>query len=548
MMRKIVLLSFVFTCFIGKAQIPNDSVVMTVNGKQISLAEFEFIAKKNNGVDFSDEESLKEYVDLFKKFKLKVAEAEDYGLDKTNSFNREFARYNSELRASFTSDRKGEEAVARVIYDRGNEILELSQIIYPFDKGQCVTQDTVHAYNEAYKIYERIRKGENIDSVGIKLLHNHDHSAHAHHDHSNCEHPKNCNEEHCDHVHYVYQYISAYLPSRSYKALDNAVYSLPVGEVSLPIRTSQGFHIVKIHSKRHNPGTVKIAHIRIPFYAKDSIPRSKKETLKIAEKVYKKAMKGEDFITLINTYSADTVKGEGVFTFAPGELLKPIENATYALSSPGEISKPIETEYGYHIVQLVEVVGRKSFDEEKDGLINSMKINEWNFELFESYYEKLKKELDYVFYPEAYNELDKLCDEYFPSSKDFFTKAEDWEKVLVSVNGKDHLQQEFAYYLQRNPFSTKSYSKDFMNEVFDLFVRDLLRINEREILETKYPEINHLRQEYRDGILLFEISSKKIWEQPVAEQARLEEQWIKDLENKYPVEINWDVLKKLKNN
>ena len=116
---------------------------------------------------------------------------------------------------------------------------------------------------------------------------------------------------------------------------------------------------------------------------------------------------------------------------------------------------------------------------------------------------------------------------------------------MLRLNGEDHLQEEFAYYIYRFPFSTKSYSGDFIREVFDLFVRDLYTELERKKLDTN-PEFDHLIQEYHDGILLFEISNQRVWSKPVAEQAQLEKEWIRELQTKYPVTVNWDILNNLK--
>ena len=51
---------------------------------------------------------------------------------------------------------------------------------------------------------------------------------------------------------------------------------------------------------------------------------------------------------------------------------------------------------------------------------------------------------------------------------------------------------------------------------------------------------------YRDGILLFEVSNREIWSKPSAQQKVLEAKWIADLNKKYPVTVNWKLLKKLK--
>ena len=83
-----------------------------------------------------------------------------------------------------------------------------------------------------------------------------------------------------------------------------------------------------------------------------------------------------------------------------------------------------------------------------------------------------------------------------------------------------------------------------MQEVYDLFVRELATISERKNLKKKHPEFDLLMGEYRDGILLFEISNRRVWSKPMSEQKALDEAWIAELNEKYPVTINWEVLDK----
>ena len=71
-------------------------------------------------------------------------------------------------------------------------------------------------------------------------------------------------------------------------------------------------------------------------------------------------------------------------------------------------------------------------------------------------------------------------------------------KTLFHLNGTDFPQSEFAYYIQRCPFSTKSYAGDFMQEVYDLFIRDIVTTAERKNLTTKHPEFDLLMKEYRE--------------------------------------------------
>lgn len=216
------------------------------------------------------------------------------------------------------------------------------------------------------------------------------------------------------------------------------------------------------------------------------------------------------------------------------------------MSKPGDLSGVVETRFGYHIIKLIDKKGRPSFEEEEKALSRRMGQGERNFELYKAFDDRMKKEYGYVFYPEAYAELQALCNDCFPTDEAFYEKAKDMNKTLMQLDGKDFPQAEFAYYIQRCPFSTKTYAGDFMQEVYDLFIRDIVTTAERKNLETKHPEIPHLMQEYRDGILLFEVSNREIWSKPSAQQKVLEAKWIADLNKKYPVTVNWKLLKKLK--
>lgn len=518
-----VVLFLLLTCVAGNAQLPVDSVIMTVAGKQIPLDEFIFIAQKNSEVDLSDRKSVKAYVELFKNFKLKVAEAEELGLDKTKAFNDELEGYRTQLTSSYLSDKEGEEAAVRAVYDRYGEVLELSHILFRLPQ-HTLSKDTVPVYRRALDVYERIRRGEDFAAVGEEVMG-------------------------ADKEHVGYEYVRCLLPMQTVKAFEDAAYSMAVGSVSLPVRTTMGFHIIKIHSRKPNPGVVKVAHILIPF-PKDSADRDKGEAAAYekAEEVYQMAKSGTDFGTLAKEYSADTgsaQRGGELPVFGLGEMVEPFEEAAFALQVPGELSQPVKTRFGYHIIKLLEPKKMPSFEEKKKVWSRQMAQGERNFDYYRAFDDRMKKEYGYVFYPDAYEELQALCNDYFPSDAAFYEKAKDMDKTLFHLDGTDFPQNEFAYYMQRCPFSTKSYAGDFMREVYELFLRDIMTTAERKNLTVKHPEFNLLMQEYRDGILLFDVSNKEVWSKPMDEQAKAEAEWIERLNRKYPVTVNWKLVKKI---
>jgi len=521
--RRLMLLGFIVPFFCN-AQINSDSVIMTVAGKDISLAEFEYMAAKNSEVDLTNKKSLNDYLTLFKNFKLKVADAENVGFDKTNSFISEYRKYKSELMLSYMSDQKGQDAVTKMIYDRGNEVLSLRYILFRLP-DETVSKDTLVVYQKAYNAYRRIQAGESFDVVAKSLI-----------------------EEDSVSQEIVSEKIKSLLPLRALKAFDNAAWTLKEGELSLPVRTAAGYYLIKLDKRRSNQGQVKVAHILFRVN-EDSDEAFSSEQYEKANDIRERALNGESFEELAQAFSEDDKnadKGGVLPFFTYGVMVPEFEETAFGLKEAGDISKPVKTAFGYHLIKLLEKKPRPSFEEEKERIASVLKKGEWNFEFYDSFDSRLKKEYGYTFYPKTYAELQRVYNDFFPTDSLFFKHVENMEDTLAVLNNQVFKQKEFCYYLYRNPFSTKTYSGDFVKEVYDLFLRDVVTTFERENLEVKHPEYLHLLQEYRDGILLFDISNARVWQYPPEQQPDLEKAWIEEIQKKYPVVVNTKLLKKIK--
>jgi peptidyl-prolyl cis-trans isomerase SurA len=528
-MKKMVLLfvsAVVMTAADAKEK--KEPIVMTVSGKDIPLSEFLFIAKKDNNVDLTDKKSLENYAELFKLYKLKVADAEALTIHQAPKFEQELESYKMQLQESFLSDKAGEDSVMRAVYERTKYIPGFKHIVFRFPDRNIFPKDTVEAYEKAMEAYNRIKKGESFEEIGETLA----------------EEAKN------DEVRYVV--IDYIYPLQLLKTLEDKVYSMEPGEVSLPVRAATGFHLIKLDRKIPNPGKMRVAHI-LTHVSSVNPANPTEEEINAArmksDSIYQLAVSGKDFAELAKEYSADSVSGRrgGLLPyFGLGEMVIPFEEVAFALKDTGEISKPVQTRYGFHVLKLIERKPEITFEEMESHLYESMKITERTFDLFGSFDEKMKERHGYVFYPEAYAELERLACDYFPSDTSYFDRGKDMTKTLIRLDTIDFPQNIFVEYLYRKPYSAKTYSLDFMQEVFQFFVREIVTEMEREILERDYPEYNMLVNEYYDGILLFEISNKRVWSRPAEEQEKLEAEWIKELKEKYPVTVNRKVLKNLK--
>ncbi|MDR3309328.1 MAG: peptidylprolyl isomerase [Tannerella sp.] len=525
-MKKILIILIVAAssaCLYAKDK--KDPAVMTVAGKDIPLSEFIFFAKKDASVDLTDKKSVANYVELFKNYKLKVADAEALGVHKAPRFDSEFNSYKRQLQQSFLSDKAGEDSVIRHIYERTKLIPAFKYIVVRFPSAQLFSADTIAPYNKALAIYERIKNGEAFEAVGQTLA----------------------TDEKRDSI--LYGEIEYLYPLQVIKELEEQVYSLQPNEVSPPLRTIIGYHIVKLDRLLPNPGSVRTAHILTPFGA-DSLTDEVVEATRLkSDSLRQLIIGGANFEEMAKTWSSDSVSGKrgGLLnSFGLGEMVKPFEQAAFALEKVGDISEPIRTRFGFHIIKLIDKKESIPFEEMESGIAENMKQTERNFDLYKTFDEKMKARHNYIFYPEAYAELEQIADEYFASDTSFYYRAVQLTKPLIRLDTLDFPQYEFAEYIYRKPASIKSYSPDFMKEIFNMFVRDIVTEMERDVLERDYPEYNMLVKEYYDGILLFEISNKRVWSRPAEQQEALEAEWVKEITAKYPVVINKKVINKIK--
>ncbi|MEI8087744.1 MAG: peptidylprolyl isomerase [Paludibacter sp.] len=464
-----------------------DPVLMTLNGSPVLRSEFEYIYNKNNSNNSLDKKTLDEYVDLFVNFKLKVEEAKAQGIDTTKSFITELSGYRSQLTKPYLTDSKVDDDLLLEAYNRLKEDVDVSHILIRIPQN-ATPADTLKAWNSIQSILKRLQKKEDFAKVAKEV--SEDPSA----------------AENSGHL----GFISAF---RTVYPFETVAYNTPVGTLSKPVRSAFGYHIIQVHGRRPSLGEVLVAHI-MKFTTKGDEPGNVKAKATI-DSIYQRIKAGDDFGDLAKRLSQDkgsAAKNGELPWFGTGRMVPEFETAAFALKNVGDYSEPIQSAYGWHIIKLIEKKGVASFADMKADLERKVKRDERANRGQQAFVTKLRKDYNYQVIMPNVAEFYALVGTKALSDSVFIVESGKLNKPLFSFAGKNYTQADFAKYMKKNTNSDKSIASEKINEKLNAFVDSELLAYEDAQLEKKYDDFRFLMQEYHDGILLFEVSNKEVWE------------------------------------
>ena len=460
-----------------------ENVLIDISGNKIDFEEFKSIFYKNNPKDsIYDEAYILDYFSLFVKFKLKIQEAKELGYDTVSSFIDEFEGYKKQLSSPYLSDSSVQNMLINEAYERMKYEVNVSHILIKLD-ADALPRDTLIAYRKALSIKRKI-SNDNFDDIAYNFS----------------DDPSSKQN---------YGSLGYFSVFRMVYPFESAAYNTPVGEVSKPIRSQFGYHLVRVNDKRESLGEVKVAHILIRSSEDDSDIEQKSAEDRINQ-LLELINQGQNFTDLVQ-YSEDrgsaSKKGELPW-FSSGRMVPEFEKVAFGLNEVGQISKPFKTIYGWHIIKLINKRGVPSFKDAKKDIESKVKRDSRSSFNNQIVINNIKKEYSFR--------------EYIYNLKIFYNKeiSKEWsselfknnKKTIFKLGDKKYTQYDFAKYIEKNNLLTsKEKSEKFIFSTFQSYVNEMCIDYEVSQLPEKYPDYKMLLKEYKEGILLFNISNDKIW-------------------------------------
>ena len=489
----IVFLSF--NLFYGQ-----EKPILKIDDDEVYISEFEQIYWKNKKENIATKEDLDNYIQLFVNFKLKVKAAEEMGLDTSKKFKDELAGYRVQLERPYLIDTSINENLINEAYYRTVNEVSASHIMVQLSPNPN-PKDTLAAFRKIEDIRLKINSGiASFEELAEEV--SEDPSA-------------KFNKGNLG-------YFNAF---KMVYPFECAAYNTPVGKISKIIRSKYGYHLVKPNNIRKAKGRTRTSHIMITINPKTKdIKAAENKINSIYEEL---TLQNKTFEALANEYSEDRKSakrgGEIGWVSSADNFYPSFKETVFSLKEDEEFSKPFQTPNGWHIVKRLEFEPIGDLNSMRYELKNKIQKDSRAQKTKASFINKLKAEYNTKesFKPKILFDLVKKKGINNQNFKEF-NDNKVLKTPILTFNDLSFSNIDFIQYLIKGNLYKKCINNiDLLKNHFQKFVAKELIEYEKTQLEKKHPDFRALMKEYRDGILLFEISDQKIWSKAVKDTTGL---------------------------
>jgi len=486
---------FVAVVLAGCAPKQHDLIVARIGEDPLTLKEYERIYTKSNGSrDSGATASLEErakFLDLVIKYKLKLKDAVAQGLDKKKEIVEEIAQYKGSLAQSFLTERQVVSPGIRELYRRRTEEIRVAHILLPFP-AKATPADSAAAYKSAYEVMDSLRAGRDFGTLAARL--SIDPSA----------------AENKGDLYYATggDFVTPF---------EDAAYSLKPGQVyPAPVRTRFGLHIIKLLDRRPNEGEVRASHIMVRFPS--SIPTTE-DTTKVYDKIRKiqdSLAAGVDFAELARRNSDDggsASRGGDLNWFSRRRWVRPFDDTAMTLR-PGQVSGIVRTNYGYHLIRCTDRRPVKSFEEsrqELEAMYQQRRFADDNA----AFLARLRSELRYTrndsvlaLFTAAVDTTKSIHDSTWAAQVSPAMR----KSVLLSILGEPiSVDSVLTVLATRTDPGTTPLRPAQLATAVDKVGEQLLFSRRADFLSQENPEFGAIMNEYKEGVLLYQIEQDRVW-------------------------------------
>jgi peptidyl-prolyl cis-trans isomerase SurA len=486
-----IVLAFVLVIYVGQAVAQSNKkdkpqTLFTIKNQRVTADEFIYIYKKNHpSKEEYTEKKIDEYLNLFVNFKLKVAEAQQRGIDTTAAFIKEYNSYKEELRRPYLPEGKILDSLVKITYTRLQEEIKAAHILINI-KPDATPADTAEAYTKILELKSRAQKGEDFGSLAS--LYSEDPSARV-----------NKGD------------LGYFTALQMVFPFENAAYSGKKGDVVGPVRTQFGYHIIKVEDRKPARGEVEVSHIMIRTGERQEI-----ESKNLIFDIHDQLRAGMAWDELVKKFSEDpgTKNANGrLRPFGVGAMnaAPEFDRVAFSLTKPGEISDPFQTQYGWHIVRLEQKIPLPTLETSFTSLKGRVGRDQRVQVSRQALMTKLKKDFSFYENESVKGKVIALADSTLSKGSWKPASAIIDKEILFSISNKKISARDFIKYAQRNQKVVNLAPQKYLEQLYTTFVEQQINDQLEQQIIQKNPDFKILLTEYFEGILLFDVMEREVW-------------------------------------
>lgn len=517
LLSSLFLLSFLFLSISVAAQTSPDSnqdrstVVAEIADEVITLGDLAQYYERNNVEANYTTADLKEFLPFYVDYKLKLAYGRDQGLFSDPAIQQELEDYSKQAAFSFWLENEIKKELADEFVERSNYELKASHVLIQLNQ----TDSGANAEEARQRLMEARQKFLDGEMTMDEL--NQQYSSRAQGRPAGGDLP----------------WFSAGV---TVKPFEDALYTLQEGEISEPVRTQFGLHLIHLEERREFTPLRKASHI---FFRGSRDDLSAKI---LADSAYATLLNGRPWDDVVQQFSQDGASsnsgGDIGWVGFGTQFSADFIDAVLSVDPVASFSEPLQTNYGYHIFRIDSVQSYENDQQRRDELINRLEelprynasreqvlerlANIGNFTVDSSAMESVT---------EFFNQADSAAVQTIDLPRNLVSQP------LITFNDKTYTVSDFKDWL--NETHNNRLTTDFSDLWFEMFEEHILDSQVIPMTAERFPQFKEETEGFLNGLVVFQVSNDNIWNIETADSTELE-QYYEQNKSQYMFEERYD--------
>lgn len=479
-----------------------DAVVAEIGEEDVTLGDLISYYERNNLDESYSDEDIKDFLPFYVDYKLKLAYGRDQGLYSDPQILEEFENYSKQAAFSFWLENEIKKELADEFLERSNYELKSSHVLIQLDPNSS-PERTEEARQQIEEALDKFQNGE----MTMEEL-NQEYSSQVQGRRAGGELP----------------WISAGV---TVKPFEDALYSLEPGEISDPVQTQFGYHIIYLEEKRERTPHRKVSHIFFRGSRNDQSPEE------LANSAINALEEGRSWDEVVQEFSQDgssVNSGGDIGWIGYGSQYSPeFIDAVLTTDPIASFSQPRETNYGFHILRIDSVRTYSSDEQRRAELMQQLEELPRYNATRQQVLQRLAEDGDLTEISETEHSIREFFSQADTSAiQELDLPASLRENTLVEFNDRAYTASDFKSWLDETHSDRKA--TDFSDLWLGMYTEYILDSQVIPMTQQHFPEFERETEGFLNGLVVFQVSDDNIWNIETADSSALKQYYERNMD------------------